>query len=131
MKQDYESGLITNSTFKPFFDWKFYGASVKSLTKQKCYQIMKEAQKELEELDTKHPEAHKQLLEEPTIDDVWKPYKGYGEDCYLYSYLIGVEAEITSIMLKQGYLLRRRSAQSITKKRLWKRELRDTQHCVC
>ena len=99
MKQDYESGLITNPVFKPYFEWKFYGASVETLTKQVCYQIMKEAQKELDKLDNKHPEARKLLLEESTIDDVWKPYKGYGDDCYLYSYLIGVEAEITNILV--------------------------------
>lgn len=46
-----------------------------------------------------HPNAHRQLLEESTIDDVWKPYKGYGEDYYLYSYLIAIEGEITNIMI--------------------------------
>ena len=99
MKKGYEDGVITNSVFKPYFQWKFYGAPVKSLTKQICYQIMKEAQKELEELDIKHPGAHEQVLVEPTLDDVWKPYKGYGDDCYLYSYLIGIESEITNILL--------------------------------
>ena len=39
------------------------------------------------------------LLEESTVDDVWIPYKGYGEDCYLYSYLIGIDNEITNILL--------------------------------
>ena len=47
MKKDYENGLITNPMYKPYFDWKFYGASVESLTKQMCYEIIKEAQKEL------------------------------------------------------------------------------------
>ena len=99
MKEDYERGLITNPTFKPYFEWKFYGASVKLMDKQMCYKIMMEAQRELEELDSKHPGAHDQILVEPTVDDVWRQYKGYGEDCYLYSYLIGVEAEITNILL--------------------------------
>ena len=99
MKQDYESGLITNPVFKPYFQWKFYGAPVETLTKQVCFRIMKEAQKELEELDTRHPKAYEQILVEPTLDDVWKQYKGYGADCYLYSYLIGVEAEITNILV--------------------------------
>ena len=99
MKRDYEDGVITNPIYKPYFEWKFYGASVESLTKQMCYDIMKEAQRELEELDAKHPTAHDKILVEPTLDDVWKPYKGYGEDCYLYSYLIGIEAEITNILI--------------------------------
>ena len=99
MKSDYENGVITNPIFKFYFDWKFYNAPIKLLTKQLCYQIMEEAQKELDALDTKHPKAHEQLLDEPTLDDVWKPYKGYGEDCYLYSYLIGIESEITNIMI--------------------------------
>lgn len=60
---------------------------------------MEEGQKELDVLDSRHPEARKQLLAEPTLDDVWKPYRGYGEDCYLYSYLIGIESEITNILL--------------------------------
>lgn len=60
---------------------------------------MKEAQRELEELDIKYPDAHNQLLEESTVDDVWKPYKGYKSDCYLYSYLIGIENEITNILI--------------------------------
>ncbi len=99
MKMDYERGVITNPSFKPYYDWKFYGTPIKSLTKQMCYNIMKEAQKELEELDRKHPTAHEQVLLESTIDDVWKPYKGYGEDCYLYSYLIGIEYEITNLLI--------------------------------
>jgi hypothetical protein len=99
MKRDYEDGVITNSIYKPYFEWKFYGASVESLTKQMCYDIMKEAQRELEELDSKHPTAHEQILVEPTLDDVWKQYRGYGKDCYLYSYLIGIEAEITHILV--------------------------------
>ena len=99
MKKDYENGIITNPIFKPYYEWKFYGASIKLLTKHLCYQIIKEAQKELEELDNKHPEAHNQILVEPSIDDVWKPYKGYESDCYLYSYLIGIESEITNIMM--------------------------------
>ena len=103
MKQDYEGEVIANPYYNPYFQWKFYGASVEILTKQQCYQIMKEAQRELEELDSKHPEGHKQLLKEPTLDDVWKQYKGYGEDCYLYSYLIAIESEITNIlMMKWG-----------------------------
>ena len=103
MKMDYERGLITNPTFKPYFDWKFYGVSVKSLTEQMCYEIMKEAQKELEALDVKYPKAHNQVLVKSTLDDLWKPYKGYESDCYQYSYLIGIEAEITNIlMMKRG-----------------------------
>ena len=99
MKVDYERGIITNPTFKPYFNWKFYGASIRLFTKQMCYKMMKEAQMELEDLDREHPNAHKQILIEPTIDDVWKPYKGYGKDCFLYSYLIGIECEITNIMI--------------------------------
>ena len=99
MKMDYENGIITNPIFKPYYEWKFYSSPITILTKQMCYDIMKEAQKELEELDNKRPTAHQQVLVEPTIDDVWKPYKGYGEDCYLYSYMIGIEAEITNILL--------------------------------
>lgn len=99
MKKDYENGVITNPIYKPYFDWKFYGGSIRTLNKHLCYDIMKEAQRELDELDTKHPTAHNKILVESTIDDVWKPYKGYGEDCYLYSYLIGIEAEITNIMI--------------------------------
>lgn len=99
MKNDYENGVITNPIYKPYFDWKFYGGSIRTLNKHLCYDIMKEAQRELEELDTKHPTAHNKILVESTIDDVWKPYKGYEEDCYLYSYLIGIEAEITNIMI--------------------------------
>lgn len=99
MKSDYESGVISNPTFKPYFEWKFYNAPIKSLTKQMCYDIMNEAQNELEALDLKHPKAHEQILVEPTLDDVWKPYKGYGEDCYLYSYLIAVESETLKILI--------------------------------
>ena len=99
MKKDYEDGVITNPIYKPYFEWKFYGASVESLTKQMCYDIMNEAQNELEALDLKHPNAHELILVEPTLDDVWKPYKGYESDCYLYSYLIGIESEITNIMI--------------------------------
>lgn len=54
MKKDYEDGVITNPTYKLYFEWKFYGSPINSLTKQMCYDIMKEAQRELEELDTKH-----------------------------------------------------------------------------
>lgn len=99
MKKDYEGGVITNPIFKPYFEWKFYNAPIKSLTRQMCYTIMKTAQNELEALDLKHPNAHEQILVEPTLDDVWKPYKGYESDCYLYSYLIGIECEITNIMM--------------------------------
>lgn len=99
MKMDYERGLISNPTFKPYFEWKFYNAPIKSLNKQICYDIVDEAQNELEALDLKHPKAYKQLFDEPTLDDVWKPYKGYEEDCHLYSYLIGIENEITNILM--------------------------------
>ena len=98
MKEDYEKGVVINPFHKPYFLWKFYGEPIESLTKQKCYAILEEAPRELEELDIKHPNAHEHLLEESTTDDVWKPYKGYGEDCYLYSYLIGIESEITNIL---------------------------------
>ena len=102
-KLDYESGAMANPVYKPYFRWKFYGAPVESLTKQMCYEIMKEAQKELEALDSKYPKAHNQVLVKSTQDDVWKPYKGYGSDCFLYSYLIGIEAEITNILImKRG-----------------------------
>lgn len=99
MKVDYECGRISNPIFKPYFDWKLYNSPIILLTKEICYKIMKEAQRELEELDTKHPDAHNHLLEESTEDDVWKPYKGYESDCYLYSYLIGIENEITNILI--------------------------------
>ena len=99
MKNDYEGGAIANPVYKPYFQWKFYGASVKTLTRKLCFQIMKEVQRELEELDNRHPGAQEQVLEESTPDDVWKPCRGYGEDCYLYSYLIGIECEITNIMM--------------------------------
>jgi len=99
MRNDYEHGLISNPIFKPYFDWKFYGASIKSLTKLMCYTIMIIAQSELEALDIKHPKAHEQILVEPTLNDVWKPYKGYGEDCYLYSYLIAIESETLKILI--------------------------------
>ena len=102
MRKDYEKGVISNPIYKPYFTWKFYGASVKTLARQLCYQIMKEAQRELEELDSKHPTAHEHVLADSTLDDVWKPYKGYGEDCYLYSYLIGIECEIINIMIYNG-----------------------------
>ena len=98
MKSDYEGGVITNPIFKPYFDWKFYGKPIKELTGEICYNIIKEAQKELEALEMKHPQGHEQIVE-ATLDDVWKSYKGYGEDCYLYSYLIGIENEITNIMM--------------------------------
>lgn len=99
MKKDYEGGAIANPVYKPYFQWKFYGESVNTLTRELCFQIMKEAQRELEELDNRHPGAHEQLLVEPTLDDVRKPYKGYDDDCFLYSYLIGIEAEITNIFV--------------------------------
>ena len=99
MRSDYEKGVIINPIYKPYFDWKLYGKPIKELTKQLCYDIMKEAQRELEELDSKHPTAHEHVLEESTLEDVWKPYRGYGTDCYLYSYLIGIENEITNIMM--------------------------------
>ncbi len=38
MKQDYEGGVIGNPVYKPYFLWKFYGASLKTFTKQQCYQ---------------------------------------------------------------------------------------------
>ena len=99
MKKDYERGVISNPTFKPYFEWKFYGVPIMLLTKHICYQIVKEVQKELEELDYKHPETQNKIIVEPSIDDVWAQYKGYGKDCYLYSYLIGVESEITNIIM--------------------------------
>lgn len=99
MKEDYEKGVITNPIYKPYFQWKFYGASVKTLTKQMCHTMIKEAQRELEALDCKHPNASEGILMEPTVEDVWKQYRGYGGDCYLYSYLIGIESEITNIMM--------------------------------
>lgn len=99
MKKDYEGGIIANPIYKPYFEWKFYNASIKSLTMEMCYAIMKTAQNELEALDSKHPNAHEQLSVEPTLDDVWKPYKGYGEDSYLYSYLIAVESETLKILI--------------------------------
>lgn len=102
MKKDYERGVISNPTFKSYFEWKFYNAPIKSLTRQMCYTIMKEAQKELEALDNKHPRAHEQILVKPTLDDVWKPYKGYESDFFLYSYLIAIENEITNIMIYNG-----------------------------
>ena len=99
MKQDFECGAIANPVYKPYFEWKFYNAPIKSLTRQMCYTIMKTAQNELEAQDLKHPNAHEQILVEPTLDDVWKPYKGYESDCFLYSYLISIENEITNILM--------------------------------
>lgn len=51
MKKDYEGGVITNPIFKPYFEWKFNNAPIKSLTRQMCYTIMKTAQNELNTLD--------------------------------------------------------------------------------
>lgn len=87
MKMDYEGGVIDNPIYKPYFQWKFYGASVETLTKQLCYQIMKEAQKELEELDNKHPEAHNQILVEPSIDEYGLHISLIIQLYFLYSFL--------------------------------------------
>ena len=103
MKKDYEDGVINNPIYKPYFDWKFYKGELEAISKQECYHMMKEAQRELDELDEKYPLAHKHILDEATIDDVWRPYRGYGEDNYLYSYLIGLESEITNIMMRLYY----------------------------
>ena len=46
MKLDYESGVIANPAYEPYFQWKIYGASVNSMTRQQCYAIMNEAQEE-------------------------------------------------------------------------------------
>ncbi len=99
MKHDYESGLITNPVYKPYFAWKFYGKPINSFTRRICFRIMKESQKELEILDNKYPDANKQFLTDPTLDNVWIQYEGYGKDKYLYSYLLGIENEITKIMM--------------------------------
>lgn len=99
MKKDYECGVITSPTFKPYFDWKFNDAPISAFTKQMCHDILHEAQTELRRLDNKYPRAHEQLSLQATIDDVWRAYRGYGEDCFLYSYLMGIESEITTIMM--------------------------------
>lgn len=31
MKEDYERGVIANPVYKPYFDWKLYGASISLL----------------------------------------------------------------------------------------------------
>ena len=101
MKKDYERGVITYPTFKPYFDWKFNNAPLSSLTKQICRNILHTAQKELQRLDNKYPRAHEHVAMESASDDMWAAYRGYGEDCFLYSYLVGIESEVANIIMRK------------------------------
>ncbi len=99
MKADYEDGLITNPVFKPYFRWKMYDAPISIFTRDMLYEIAAAAQRELEVLDEKHPEAYKQLGDLATLNDIWKPYAGYGDDKYLYSYLSAIDSETANLLL--------------------------------
>lgn len=99
MKADYESGLIGNPILKPYFDWKFYHAPLNTLDKRILFNMREAVSRDMEILDEKYPDAYRSLTLSPTADDIWKPYKCYGEDKYLYSYLDGIESEISRLMV--------------------------------
>lgn len=99
MKVDYESGLIDNPILRPYFDWKFYHAPLNTLNKEILFNMREAVLHEMETLDEKYPNAYKSLLHSPTSDDVWKPYIGYGEDKYMYSYFYGIESELSRLMM--------------------------------
>lgn len=98
MKSDYESGLLGNHVLKPYFDWKFYHASLSTLDRKTLFDMRESVSMEMEIIDEKYPDASDFLSDSPTYDDIWKPYRGYGDDMYLYSYLYGIESELSQLM---------------------------------
>ena len=84
MKMDYERGRMRNPAYEPYFAVMFYHASPRLLTKVVCHHILSETQDELMELEEKHPLAHKYLMKPYFNNDLLRPFRGYGVDCYLY-----------------------------------------------
>lgn len=98
MKLDYESGLIANPVLKPYFDWKFCHALLSTLDRKTLFDMRESVAQEMEIIDEKYPDAYRFLSDSPASDDIWKPYRGYGDDRYLYSYLYGIESELSQLM---------------------------------
>lgn len=98
MKLDYESGLLGNPVLKPYFDWKFYHAPLSTLDRKALFDMRESVSLEMGIIDERYPEACMFLSDSPTSDDIWKPYRGYGDDRYLYSYLDGIESELSRLM---------------------------------
>lgn len=99
MKADYEAGLIPNPVYKPYFTWKFYNADLTIFTPANLREMAETCTDEMEKLDEKHPEGYKLLIKNSTMEDIWQPYKGYGEDAYLFSYLSAIDSELTNLRL--------------------------------
>lgn len=98
MIEDYKAGMIPHSSvFEPYFKWKAGEESHKSITKDKAFEMMEEANNLLEDYYEKYPNACKNM-DTYVNDDPWQEYKGYGEDKYLVSYLEGIEEELTNLI---------------------------------
>ena len=98
MIEDYETGLISNPIFKPYFDWKMRKTAILQISKQEARSMKEAADLELDKYYDQYPEAFSDL-DSVINDDPWQHYKGFGEDKYIVSYLEAIEEEINQILM--------------------------------
>lgn len=98
MRWDYEHGVIENPSYAPYFAVKFYQTPPQVLTKSVCNHILCETQRDLMELEEKHPHGHTQLMRPHFNSDILFSFRLYGSDRNLYAYLVEIEKEMVQLL---------------------------------
>lgn len=98
MMEDYaEHRIYQGYSFKPFFDWK-QGKRGCNFTRQELVSMRRSAKRLIEMFDKKYPEAWEQC-DFTENDDLFSPYRGYGEDARNVAYYNAIEEELTNFLI--------------------------------
>lgn len=81
--------------FKIYFKWKV--GTVQRINKHHAKRMLKEAIKELEWYNKKHPEHFHPIITRG--DNPWEYYVGYGKDMYLVASLVQIKNDLTNMVL--------------------------------
>lgn len=96
MKEDYLAGGIVDMVYEPYFGWKFGGNGL--FTEKEAHAMLDAVSDDLDRLYRKHPKSFS-VTEECADSSPWAAYRGFGEDCYLVSYLEELDREVSALLL--------------------------------
>lgn len=85
-----------SDVFKIYFKWKI--GTVQKINKHHAKRMQKEAIKELEWYDKKHPEHFQPIIIRG--DNPWECYIGYDKDMYLVASLVQIKDELDKMASK-------------------------------
>ena len=106
MINDYHHGEFPErNAFQTYFDWKEEKIDLQGISPAAALDMLDVCQQLLERYHTQYAEA----VTPPEIslpfgplpnddDDPWSPYRAYGPDCYVISYLEAIQSDLRTIL---------------------------------